>query len=75
MDSQQHVDKPSEAQSLRNVVQIMKEVDWKVFGDIFLVDLFLTFGTFCYRSSFVLLIDQMFGANAKTIGYIISFQV
>ncbi|KAK4303930.1 hypothetical protein Pmani_024104 [Petrolisthes manimaculis] len=68
-------EKPREAQeSLRNVVQIMREMDWKLFGDIFLVDFFLTFGTFCYRSSFVLLIDQMFGANPRTIGYIISFQ-
>lgn len=56
-------------------IQLLKEIDWKVFGDIFLVDFFLTFSMYAYRASFVLMVDEVFGLTSKAIGYIISFQV
>ena len=58
-----------------HLMSLLHEVDWKVFGDIFLVDFFLTFSSYAYRSSFVLIIDEMFSASPTAIGYIISFQV
>lgn len=56
-------------------LSLLYEVEWKVFGDIFVVDFFLTFAAYAYRASFVLIIDQMFAVSPTTIGYIISFQV
>ncbi|XP_042204511.1 major facilitator superfamily domain-containing protein 9-like isoform X2 [Homarus americanus] len=67
--------KQMETESLSQVFQFMKDVDWQVFGDIFIIDFFMTFASYAFRSSFVLLIDQMFGASPKTIGYIMSFQI
>ncbi|KAK8381822.1 hypothetical protein O3P69_015089 [Scylla paramamosain] len=55
-------------------LSLLYEVEWKVFGDIFVVDFFLTFAAYAYRASFVLIIDQMFAVSPTTIGYIISFQ-
>lgn len=55
-------------------IQLLKEIDWKVFGDIFLVDFFLTFSLYAFRSSFVLMVDEVFGVSSMAIGYIISFQ-
>ncbi|XP_069953958.1 major facilitator superfamily domain-containing protein 9 isoform X4 [Cherax quadricarinatus] len=66
--------KLTEAETLKQVFHFIKDIDWQVFGDVFMIDFFLTFAAFAYRSSFVLSVDEMFDASPKTIGYIISFQ-
>lgn len=65
----------SEGETVLQAFSFMKDIDWKVFGDIFLVRFFLSFSSLVYRSNFSLLIDQNFGASPKVIGYLISFQV
>ncbi|KAK8731558.1 hypothetical protein OTU49_007368 [Cherax quadricarinatus] len=67
--------KLTEAETLKQVFHFIKDIDWQVFGDVFMIDFFLTFAAFAYRSSFVLSVDEMFDASPKTIGYIISFQI
>lgn len=64
----------SEGETVLQAFSFMKDIDWKVFGDIFLVRFFLSFSSLVYRSNFSLLIDQNFGASPKVIGYLISFQ-
>nr|XP_045623138.1 major facilitator superfamily domain-containing protein 9-like isoform X2 [Procambarus clarkii] len=66
--------KLTQDETLFQIFHFMKDIDWQKFGDIFMIEFFITFATFAYRSSFVLLIDQMFDAGPKIIGYIISFQ-
>ncbi|KAG0717719.1 Major facilitator superfamily domain-containing protein 9 [Chionoecetes opilio] len=56
------------------LISLLKDIDWRVFSDIFLVDFFLTFSSYAFRSNFVLMIDENFGASPTAIGYIISFQ-
>lgn len=66
--------KDASAKPRNEWLSLLYEVEWRVFGDIFLVDFFLTFSAYAYRASFVLIIDQMFSVSPTTIGYIISFQ-
>lgn len=66
--------KEIESKPQNQLMQLLNEVDWKVFGDIFVVEFLLTFSTYAFRSSFVLMIDDMFDATPTAIGYIISFQ-
>ncbi|XP_071545968.1 major facilitator superfamily domain-containing protein 9-like isoform X2 [Panulirus ornatus] len=64
----------SESENLTQIFAFMKDIDWKTFGDVFLVRFFLSFSSLVYRSNFSLLINQNFGASPKAIGYLISFQ-
>lgn len=66
--------KTSEAENLSQVFAFMKDINWNIFWDIFLIRFFLSFSSLVYRSNFSLLIDQNFGASPKVIGYLISFQ-
>lgn len=52
----------------------VKDIDWHIFWDIFLIRFFLSFSSLVYRSNFSLLINQNFGASPVVIGYLISFQ-
>lgn len=71
----QSTEEKSESRSLTQMFAFMKDIEWKIFGDIFLVRFFLSFSSLVYRSNFSLLINQNFGASPKAIGYLISFQV
>ncbi|XP_064077840.1 major facilitator superfamily domain-containing protein 9-like isoform X3 [Macrobrachium nipponense] len=64
----------SEGENLKQMFAFMKDIEWKIFGDIFLIRFFLSFSSLVYRSNFSLLIDQNFGVSPKVIGYLISFQ-
>ncbi|KAK7068977.1 transporter activity protein [Halocaridina rubra] len=70
----QPVKERSDGENLSRVFSFMKDIDWQVFGDIFLIRFFLSFSSLVYRSNFSLLIDQNFGVSPKIIGYLISFQ-
>ncbi|XP_068208073.1 major facilitator superfamily domain-containing protein 9-like isoform X5 [Palaemon carinicauda] len=64
----------SEGENLKQMFAFMKDINWQIFGDIFLIRFFLSFSSLVYRSNFSLLIDQNFGVSPKVIGYLISFQ-
>ncbi|XP_045622912.1 major facilitator superfamily domain-containing protein 9-like isoform X2 [Procambarus clarkii] len=64
----------SESKGGSQLLALMKDVDWKIFGDIFLIRFFLSFSSLVYRSNFSLLVAQNFGASPRVIGYLISFQ-
>ncbi|CAL4076316.1 unnamed protein product [Meganyctiphanes norvegica] len=66
--------KTNEGENLSKVFAFIKDIDWNIFWDIFLIRFFLSFSSLVYRSNFSLLIDQNFGASPKVIGYLISFQ-
>lgn len=71
----QETKRKSENVPLGGMFAFTRDIDWKIFGDIFLVRFFLSFSSLVYRTNFSLLIDQNFGASPKVIGYLISFQV
>ncbi|XP_076059841.1 major facilitator superfamily domain-containing protein 9-like isoform X2 [Oratosquilla oratoria] len=64
----------TEAENLGGFFTFVKEINWDIFGEIFMIRFLLSFSALVYRSNFSLLIDQNFGASPKIIGYLISFQ-
>ncbi|CAM1154234.1 Uncharacterised protein g11130 [Pycnogonum litorale] len=66
--------KKAAAADVLKVFRHLEEIDWNKHYDLMIGRLFFSFAVLVYRSNFSLIMNESLGFDAKTIGYVISYQ-